>query len=110
MQSELNVRYWGGGFFLITNLIFHHHIADIFDQTTQLIPILDVVEKPFNLPLLCQRLEFSKNFVEFPKDPCLSDSDLNLGGFGLTVPTSSSFLAPWNHPRKQVSRVRSKGP
>jgi hypothetical protein len=105
----LDVRYRDGSFFLITNLIFHHHIPDVFDQTTQLIRILDVVEKSLNLSLLCQWLEFPDNFFEFPKDPW-SDSDLNSGGLKLTVPTSSSFLAPWNHPRKQVSRVRSKGP
>ena len=76
------------------NLIFHHSIADVFDQTTQFIRILDVVEKSLSLPLLCQWLEFSENFFEFPKYPCLSDSDLDLGESELTVPTSPSFLAP----------------
>ena len=43
---------------LIANLIVHHCIANIFDQTTQFIRILDVVEKAFDPPLIGQRLEF----------------------------------------------------
>jgi len=43
---------------LIANLIVHYRIADIFDQTTQFICIADVVEKPLNLPLTRQWLEF----------------------------------------------------
>ena len=94
MQSEIDINYGRGEFVLITNLIFHHGIANVFDQTGQFIRILDVVEKSLNLPLLCQWFEFLENFFEFPKDPCLSDSDLDLGEFGLTVPTSFFFLAP----------------
>ena len=79
---------------MITNLIFHHGIANVFDQTSKLIRILDVVEKSLNLPLLCQWLEFLYNLFEFAEDLRLSDSDPDLGEFELTVPTSFAFLAP----------------
>ena len=55
----MDLRHVGGDFVLTTNLVVHHGITNIFNQTTQLIRILDVVEKSLNLPLLCQRLEFS---------------------------------------------------
>jgi len=58
-KSGMDLRHVGGGFVLITNLILHYGIANVFNQTTQLIRILDVVEKSLSLPLLCQRLEFS---------------------------------------------------
>ena len=94
MQSETDVSHGRGECVLTTNLVFHHRIANVFDQTTQFFRILDVVEKSLNIPLLCQWLELLENFFELPKDPCLSDSDLDLRGFGLTVPTASSFVAP----------------
>ena len=55
----MDLRHVGGEFYLITNLVIHHGIANIFDQTAQFIRILDVVEKALNLPLFCQWLEFS---------------------------------------------------
>ena len=94
MQSEIGVSHGRGEFALITNLVFHHGIANVLDQTVQFTRILDVVEKTFNLPLICQWLEFSESFFEFPKDPCFSDLDLDLRDFRLTVLISSSFLAP----------------
>jgi len=37
-----------------TYLIFHHCIADIFNQTAKFTRIIDIVEKTLNLPLFFQ--------------------------------------------------------
>jgi hypothetical protein len=66
----MDVRHGGSESFLIANLIVHHGITNIFDQTTQFIRILDVVEKAPNLPLIRQWLEFPENIFQFPDDPC----------------------------------------
>ena len=89
MRSGVGVRHGRSGFVLVTNLIIHHSIADIFDQTIQFVRILDVVEETLDLPLLCQWLEFSENFFQPPNDPCLSDTALELGGPGLLFQTLS---------------------
>ena len=73
MKSGIGFRHTGSGFVLTTNLIVHHGIADVFDQATQLICILDVVEKSLDLALLRQWLEFLLNLFEFPKGACLSN-------------------------------------
>jgi len=57
----VDVRHGGSEFVLIANLIVHDSITNIFDQTAELIRILDVVEETFNLPLLCQWLQFTEN-------------------------------------------------
>ena len=93
MWSETELSHGRGKFVLTTNLVFHHRIANVFDQTAQFIRILDIVEKSLDLPLLCQRLEFLENLFKLPKDLCSSEQELDLRGFGLTVPTASSFLA-----------------
>jgi hypothetical protein len=61
MRSETDVRHSGSVSVLIANLIVHHGITNVFDKTTQFIRILDVVEKAFDLPLICQWLEFLEN-------------------------------------------------
>jgi len=66
----MDVRHGGSESVLIANLVVHHCITDIFDQTTQLIRIPDVVEKALNTPLICQWLEFLENIFQFPDDPC----------------------------------------
>ena len=49
------------------------------NQATKLICILDIIEKPLNFSLFFQWLEFLENPLQLPNNPCLSDSDLNLG-------------------------------
>jgi len=66
----MDVRHEGSEFVLITNLIVHHSITNIFDQTTKFIRILDIVEETLSAPLLCQRLKFLENVSQFPNDPC----------------------------------------
>ena len=66
-------------FRLRTDLIVHDGIADVFDKTAQFIRIHDVVEEALGLPLACQWFELAGNFLQFPNEPCLSDSGLNLG-------------------------------
>ena len=81
-------------FRLRTNLIFYDGIANVVNQTAQLIRIHDVVEEALSLPLACQRFELVDDFIQFPGEPRLSDSGLGLGWFGLTVPASFSYLVP----------------
>jgi len=90
----MDVRRGRSEFVLVTDLVVHHNIADIFDQAVQFIRILDVAEETLDLPLFCQLFEFSENVFQSPDDPCLSDSTLDLGGSGLTVPAAFSCLAP----------------
>jgi len=67
----MDVRHRGSGTVLIANLIVYHHgIMNIPDQTTQLVHILDIVEKTLNLPLICQWPKFLENSFQFPDDPC----------------------------------------
>ena len=66
----MDVRYGQSEFALTTNLIVHHSITDILDQIVQFVRILDVVEETLDLPLLCQRLEFSENVFQPPNNAC----------------------------------------
>ena len=77
-----------------TYLIIHHCVTNIFNQTTKLIRILDVVEETLNLPLFRQWPEFSENTFQFPDGPCSSDSGPDLGNCELTVPAESSSILP----------------
>ena len=66
----MDVRRGGSEFVLTTNLIVHHSITNIFDQTAKFIRILDVVEETLRDPLLCQWLELLEDIFQFPNDPC----------------------------------------
>ena len=48
-------------FIPITNLICHHSIMNIPNQTTEFNCILGIVEETLNIPLLSQWLEFLEN-------------------------------------------------
>jgi hypothetical protein len=107
----MDVRHGGSEPVLIAHLIVHHGITNVFDQTTQFIRILDVVEKALNLPLICQWLEFLENVFQFPDDPCLSGLALDLGGersllFQLLSPFSFLGIAL----RNRCAERGSKGP
>jgi hypothetical protein len=93
-KSEMDVRHEGNEFVLATDLIAHHGIANVFNQTAKCILILNVVEETPNIPLLYQWPKFSENIFQFPDSPCLSDLSLNCRECGLTVPVSFSVLAP----------------
>jgi len=90
-------------------LILHHRIANIFNQTSQFVRILDVGEKALDHSLVFQRLEFSDNVFQFPNNPSLSDSTLDLGERELTVLVLSSSILPSRRLQRRVCKVRQKG-
>jgi hypothetical protein len=109
-MSETKVRHEHDGFVLITNLIIHHGIADIFNQTTKDICILDVVQETFHPRLFFQWLEFSEDYFQFPNNPFPSDSALNHGRGKLTVPVPSSSVLHWHRLQKLARIVRRRVP
>jgi len=98
MKSDMNFRGARNQQFVDNYLILHHCITNIFNQATKLIRILNIVEEALNIPLLYQLLELLEDVSQFPNSPCLSDSPLDIGEYGLAVPISLSFLAPWHPP------------
>jgi hypothetical protein len=87
----MDVRHGGSESVLIANLIVHRGIANIFNQATQFIRILEVVEKTLNLPLICQWLEFLENTFQFPDDPFCQARLSTLEGVGLLFQLLSPF-------------------
>ena len=87
------------------NLILDHSVADIVNKAAELIRVLGVFEKTFDLALLCQRLEFLGDLCQFPKWPCLSGSIHDTGDYGPTFPEYSSWILLRYRPRKRVRRV-----
>ena len=92
-MSETDVRYESDEHALNTNLIVHHSITDIFNQTTEHLCILDIGEESLDLPLVCQWNEFLENLSKFPGSHWLLGLDLNLK-HGLTVLVPSSLPPP----------------
>jgi hypothetical protein len=58
---------------LRTNLIIHHGIADILDQSAKLIHVFGAVQEPCDLASLFQWGEGLENFVRFTSPLCKSD-------------------------------------
>ena len=108
MKSEMCVRDESNELTPITNLIAHHSFTDTINQTGKFICILDIVEESHNVPLLCQRVKFLENAVQFPNSTCLLDS-INLKRCGPTVPVPFSSFLPYYYLQKQVYRVNQKG-
>ena len=104
LKHVSDVRYTSP-FRLRANLIVHDGIASVIDQTGQFIRIHDVVKKALGLPLAFQWFELADDFIQFPSEPCPSDSGLSLGESELTASASFSFLAPSNHPRMLMHKV-----
>ena len=103
----MGIRHEGNENALNTNLIVHHSITDIFNQTIEDLCILDICEESLDLPLVCQWNELLENVSQFP-DSHLLGLDLNLM-LELTVPVPSSLPPPWHHPQKLVYREGHKG-
>jgi len=66
MKSEKCFRCKGNRPAPITNLIVHHSITDIINQTPKFIGILDIVKESLNIPLLHQWIEFLEDVFQFP--------------------------------------------
>ena len=58
---------------LWTNLIIHHGITDILDQTSKLIHILGAFQEPNDFAWLFQWDEVLENIIQFPSQSCTSD-------------------------------------
>jgi len=106
----MGVRYEHNWFTLTTYLIAHHSIANIPNQTTEIICILWIVNETLNIPLLSQQLEPLENAFQFPANTFSSGMNLSHGRSKLTAPTSPSFFLPYDHLQEWVYRVRQKGP
>ena len=57
----------------MTNLVVHHSVADIFDQTTKPIRIFGATQEPRRLASLFQWDEVSENITQFPVKSYVSD-------------------------------------
>jgi hypothetical protein len=77
-----------------TNLVLNHCVADIVDQATNLLGILDIFEETLDLALLFQQLEFVGNIIEFPDDPCRSALIQGMESDKITAPKHSSWTFP----------------
>ena len=99
----------GGGYFGSTYLIFYDCVANIFDQSSKFIRILDVIDKALGLSLLDQWLKFSENVFQFPDKLSLLDSALDLRERELTVPTPPSWIAPSCRLQRRVCKAGQKG-
>ena len=98
MMSETDVRHDDTWFTLTTDLIVHHSIVNIPNQTIEIICILGIVDETFSIPLLSQQLKSLLNVFQFSINPCLSGVNPNLGRCELTVPAPSSSFLPHCHP------------
>ena len=106
MKSERGVRHEHTWFILTTDLIIHHGIMNISNQTTEFICILWIVKETFSIPLLGQQLEFLENVLQFSTNYCLSNVNFNLAMYGLTFPIAFSSFLPCHCLEEQVYRVR----
>ena len=110
MKSEIGVRHEHNWFTLTTDLIIHHSITNIPNQTPESLSILGIVKETPSTPLLGQQLKFLENLLQFSTNHCPSGVNLNLGTYELTVPVPSSSFFPWYCLQEQVCRVRQRGP
>ena len=110
MKSETGIRHKHSCFTLNTDLIIHHSIANVPNQTPEFLGVLGIVEETLNVPLLGQQLKSLKNVLQFATNPCSSGVNLNLGTYELTVPVPSSSFFLYYFPFGQVCRVRQRGP
>ena len=110
MKSEMGVRHEHNWFTLTTDLVIHHCITNISNQTPDFICILGIIEETLNIPLLGHKLKFLENLLQFSTNHFSSGVILNLGTYVLTVPILSSSFLPSHCPQEQVYRVRQRGP
>jgi len=93
-MSEMGIRHEYNWFTLATDLIIHHSITKIPNQTPESLCILGIVKETLNIPLLGQQVKCLENVFQFSTSHQLSGMNLNLGRCELTVPTPSSSFLP----------------
>lgn len=59
---------------MVTNLVVHHGISNVFNQTPEFIRILDVVQKTDHLAFPSSHAKFSENVIQLPDGPKLLGS------------------------------------
>ena len=59
-----------------TNLVVHDAIANVFDEASQFLPILDVVKEILDVPLFRERGEILESTFQCPIGPYASASAL----------------------------------
>ena len=69
MKSEVDVRREANKLVLVTNLVVHHGVANIFNQANKFVRILDVAEESLDVPLFRQWGQITKNASQFPSSP-----------------------------------------
>jgi len=95
MKSEICVSHGCDEPVPITNLIAHHGITVITNQTAEIICILGIVEETLNSPLICQWTEFLENGFQLPISTCWLDPNSTSEGAGspFQLLPPHSFLA-----------------
>ena len=90
-------------------LILQHRIANILDQTSKCVCILEIFGKALRLSLVDQWLKFSENVLQLPNKPPLLNSALSLrGGCEITVQIFPSLIVP-SRPLQSLHEVKQKG-
>ena len=80
-----------------TNLIIHHGVANVVDQTAKVIHVLGAVEEPRDLASPFQWNEVLKNTIQFPTRLWTSDRAFDSEGVGYRLRISllsSSLTSP----------------
>jgi len=110
MKSEMGIRNEHDWFTLTTDLIIHHSITNIPNQTPKLLCILGIVKETLNIPILGQQLKSLENLLQFSINHHLSVVNLNLGVYEFTFSVASSSFLLYRHSQEQVDRGRQRGP
>ena len=92
-KPEAGVRNEESESLMGANLIVHECIANVFHQAVEPLGILWVIEEIRRIVLGFYRVHSPANLFQFPGNPRASDSILDLGWCGLTVPALSLSLS-----------------
>jgi len=109
-MSDTEVRDEGNKLIVITDLIVHHSIMDVLNQTVNFVCIVDVVEKTLCFSLLLQWLKLSQNIPQCPDDLCLLNLTFDHVEYDITIPVPFSLLFLQHHLQEQVYRSGQKWP
>jgi len=110
MKSEMDMRNEHNWFTLTTDLVIHHSITNIPNQTPEFLCILGIVNETPNIPLPGQEFKPLEDIFQFSTNHYLSGMVPKLRIYELTVPVPPSSFLPWHCLQEQVYRVRQRGP